>query len=309
MTHLQKIAAIGECMIELTHQDLQTLKMDFSGDTLNTALYLARYQQAYNLSVSYVTVLGDDPYSAMMINQWQEEGIDCSFVQTLSAKLPGLYLIRTDQCGERHFYYYRTQSAAKQLFYTEKMTEICEKLIHFQYLYFSGITLAILDSYSRDALLKLMRRARENGAIICFDPNYRASLWNSVGDAQNIISQAIACANIVLPTFSDEQILFHDKNPEMTIERLRDFGVEEIIVKNGKEGAWVSFDHEIHYLTAAPVEKVVDTTGAGDSFNAAYLASRAQGLNPIKAARCGHKLASRVIQYKGAIIPLNAMRE
>src|SRR3712207_2573497 len=100
---MAKVAAIGECMVELTVLGADTLRLGFGGDTLNTSVYLARL----GIAVDYVTALGDDSYSARMVAQWREEGIGIDLVLRLPGRLPGLYLIETDASGERRFLYWR----------------------------------------------------------------------------------------------------------------------------------------------------------------------------------------------------------
>lgn len=302
-----KFAAIGECMIELRHANAHNLDMGMGGDTFNVALYLARYRDALSLSVDYVTALGDDPYSSMMLESWQQEGIGTQWVQCLKDMLPGLYLIRTDERGERKFYYYRSQSAARKMFYGPKIKAITKKLERYQHLYTSGIPLAVLDTKSRKQLLELLRKAKKNGASISFDTNYRPILWENKATAKKVMTAALKLADRALVTFDDEQKLFGDKTPEQCAKRLHKFGVKEVVIKLGEKGCFISAAGQQQYVPAEKVTNVVDTTAAGDSFNAAYLAGRMTGLNCIDAGRLGHRLAAKVVQFKGAIIPKKEM--
>lgn len=304
-----KFAALGECMIELFHQDDSHLSMSFAGDTYNVTLYLARYAPLLPLQVDYVTALGDDLYSSMMLSIWQQEGIGTEKVQQLAGLLPGLYLIRTDKTGERHFYFYRSQSAAKRLFYGERIEKIIAELVHYQYLYFSGITLAILDETSRERLYALLQEARRKGAIIVFDTNYRPELWEDACQARAVVQQALMGVDIALATLDDEKKLFGDADAQMCIDRLQGWGVGEIAIKLGAEGCVVTTNAGLQTVPGLRVEKVVDTTAAGDSFNAAYLAARIKGYGPQIAAQWGNRLAATVIGYPGAIIPRAAMPE
>src|SRR5260221_2789372 len=111
-----RVACIGECMIELNQRDRETLALAFGGDTLNTAVYLARLNPRERLAVDYVTALGDDPYSDAMIAMWRDEGIGTGSGARLPGKLPGLYLIRISANGERRFFYSRPAAAAHQPF-------------------------------------------------------------------------------------------------------------------------------------------------------------------------------------------------
>jgi 2-dehydro-3-deoxygluconokinase len=304
----KKFLSLGECMVELSHLDENSLKMGFAGDTLNTAVYLARYQKKTNLEVFYASAIGQDPYSKKMRAFWEKEGIQTDLIEVIPDKLSGLYLIDTDEKGERSFYFYRSDSAARQFF--EKISK--EKLYTFSqtldYLYFSGISLAILDPHSQEQCFNFIQTARKNGAIIVFDSNYRPALWSNIEEAKETIQKAHALCDIYLPTFDDHRDLFGAPSPESMLQRLIETTqMKEIIVKKGKEGCWVADQGKVEWTPAKNLKQVKDTTAAGDSFNAAYLAARIQGIKPLDAVEYGHQLASVVVQHPGAIIPKAAM--
>ncbi len=304
---MHQFAAIGEAMVELYHQQEKTLRMSFAGDSLNTAVYLARLFPFTQTKINYITLLGTDPYSDMMLAEWQREGIHTEFIEQLPSKLPGLYLIRTDEKGERTFYFYRSQSAARELFHPAHATKMEAVLPRMNYLYLSNITLAILEPEKYQRLLVLLKKAKTNGATLIFDTNYRPSLWPSIETARQLTEEIMQWVDTALVTFDDEQKLFGDSTPEQCVKRLHQFGAKEVVVKCGAEPCVVSVAGEQHWIPARRVEKVVDTTSAGDAFNAGYLAARWQNHSPMAAARYGHALASCVIQYPGAIIPADKM--
>ena len=103
-------------------------------------------------------------------------------------------------------------------------------------------------------------------------------------------------------TWDDEQALWGDADPEAAIRRLQQAGVREIVLKNGAAGATYATGDTCHHIPAERVEHIVDTTAAGDAFNAGYLAARLQGADPVASCKNGNRLAARVIQHKGAII-------
>jgi 2-dehydro-3-deoxygluconokinase len=300
-----RIASIGECMIELseTADAGGQMRRTFGGDTLNTAVYLARSLGETPASVHYVTALGDDPFSAEMLTAWQREGIDTGLVFRLPGRLPGLYIIRTDATGERSFHYWRSAAAARELLRAEQAENLASALGGFDLVYLSGITLGILDGESRQRLFALLEALKHSGCRIAFDTNHRPRLWQSRAEAQDAVSRVLGLAAVALPTFDDEAALFDDPDPEATARRLHDLGVEEVVVKCGGAACLVSLQGQQAWVAAQTVARPVDTTAAGDSFNAAYLAARLGGQQPQAAAAAGHRLAARVIAHKGAIIP------
>ncbi|MBE9551836.1 MAG: sugar kinase [Proteobacteria bacterium] len=304
---MKKIACIGECMIELFEDATSgpgTMRRTWGGDTLNSAVYLARELAAGQARVSYVTALGDDPYSAEMLEGWTAEGIDTSLTERLPGALPGLYTIRVDERGERDFLYWRDRAAARRLFTTDGAEETLAALAGFDWLYFSGITLAILSAGGREKLMDLCATVRKRGGQVAFDSNFRPRLWPDREEARGVIGQAWRQASVALPTFEDEAALFGDDNAAATVARLRDAGCGEIAVKRGADPCFLASNGEISEVAAKPVSRVVDSTAAGDSFNAAYIAARVAGRPPLEAAKAGHALAARVIGQRGAIIQL-----
>ncbi|AAM87383.1 sugar kinase [Yersinia pestis] len=308
----KNIAVIGECMIELSQKGTD-LSRGFGGDTLNTAVYIARQVSAPDLNVHYVTALGTDSFSEEMLTAWQQENIQTDLIQRMDNKLPGLYFIETDESGERTFYYWRNDAAARFWLTSPAADDICQRLETFDYLYLSGISLAILDSASRQRLLKLLRACRAKGGKVIFDNNYRPRLWQSKEETQEAYRDMLACTDIAFLTLDDEDMLWGEKPLEQVIDRTQALGVSEIIIKRGADSCivWVKEGSEAQQYDVPavklPKEDVVDTTAAGDSFSAGYLAVRLTGGNAHDAAVRGHLTASTVIQYRGAIIPLAAM--
>ncbi|AYY06633.1 sugar kinase [Enterobacter roggenkampii] len=305
----KKIAVIGECMIELSQKGAEVSR-GFGGDTLNTSVYIARQVAPEALTVNYVTALGTDSFSQQMLEAWQSEHIDTSLIQRMENRLPGLYYIETDDTGERTFYYWRNEAAAKFWLESEDAAAICEALSTFDYLYLSGISLAILSPTSREKLLSLLRECRANGGKVIFDNNYRPRLWSSREETQQVYQQMLQCTDIAFLTLDDEDALWGEKPVEDVIARTQAAGVSEVVIKRGAESCLVAITGEAAIEVPAvklAKEKVIDTTAAGDSFSAGYLAVRLTGGTPEAAAQRGHLTASTVIQYRGAIIPREAM--
>lgn len=296
------VATIGECMLELSRQD-SGWKMGHAGDTLNT-LWVVRALLPPQSKTDFVSAFGKDPFSDQQINFLRENGIGIASSPRLEAVHPGLYAI-TLEGAERSFTYWRNQSAARQLAGDPML--LAKSLDGRDLLYFSGITLAILSEDGRASLLSELARARATGSIIAFDPNFRSRLWASQYEARESIALALAHVDIALPTFSDEQELYGDRNPEETSDRLRDAGVLEIVVKNGGEAALVHDSGARLWVPAMRVQPL-DTTGAGDSFNGGYLAARLSGYSSVEAASQAHKAAAITVQAFGALAPMDALK-
>ncbi|CRM42434.1 2-dehydro-3-deoxygluconokinase [Pseudomonas sp. 31 E 6] len=295
-----RIALIGECMIELQHRADGSLQQSFGGDTLNTAVYLRRELGAIG-SVDYVTALGDDSFSDAMCRQWADEGLGLERVQRLPGRLPGLYCIQTDAGGERKFLYWRNEAAVRECFTTPAAEPILAALPDYDVVYLSGITLAVIGEVGRERLVLALIEARRRGAKVVFDNNYRPRLWASVEAARAAYRPVLAEVDIALLTEDDEQALFGFADSEQVFAAYPE--IAEVVLKRGANECLIRCNAEHFAVPALKVERVVDTTAAGDSFSAAYVASRLKGGSPAEAALAGHRLASRVIQVPGALIP------
>ncbi len=309
---MSHIAIIGECMIELNGAPFGTMQQSYGGDTLNAAIYLNRsatnnVEQAGNPSIrtSYVTALGSDAISQQMLERWQSEGISTDLVAIDEKRSPGLYLIQLDDEGERTFLYWRNNSAARYLVQHPNFDAICQSLNDVDMIFFSGISLAILPQSAQIKLLAVIQKLRSRGVTIAFDSNYRPKLWESESATKECYRLGYQTTDIALVTFDDEQQLWGDQTPQDTIDRLHRLGVKTIIVKLGAEGCLVSETPEKapSLIETTPVETVIDSTSAGDSFNGGFLSCYLSGGSVEQACRQGNALARLVIQHHGAIIP------
>jgi 2-dehydro-3-deoxygluconokinase len=170
--------------------------------------------------------------------------------------------------------------------------------------YFSGVTLSLYSNTGLGRFLAALELARKQGAIVAFDGNFRPRGWKGdVTRTRTVFNEALKRVDIALPTFDDEAVLWGDANPEATVARLQAFGIPEIVVKNGPNSALVAHKTTREEVAVPEVVEPIDTTAAGDSFNAAYLAARLTGAEPAAAAAAAHSLAAQVIQHRGAIMP------
>jgi 2-dehydro-3-deoxygluconokinase len=304
-----KIACLGECMIELRPHAPGLLAQGYAGDTYNTAVYLARLDVDARLDVQYATALGGDPFADEMLAAWRAEGVGESLVRRIPERSTGLYAIRTDAAGERHFSYWREQSAARA--YLEGAPaplEACAETIDL--LYLSGITLAVMASALGGRLEALLERVRAAGGRVAFDNNYRARLWPSAQGARRAFEHAYAHCDIALVTLDDEAAIDPAHDAEAHLARVLALPCAEVVVKRGARPTLVRAAGRAPIERPVPaVASVVDTTGAGDSFAAGYLTRRLAGASAEDAVDLGNRLARLVIQHPGALVPRTAMDE
>lgn len=305
------IAAIGEVMVELAPFPIDTLNntsaakgrdimaLSFAGDTYNTSVYMSRL----GLKTDYVTNLGEDTYSQKIIARMNNENIGTDLIQRLPGRSPGLYIINNTPDGEREFFYWRKEAPARELFSTLESSEaLFQKLKQCDCVYLSGITLAIIGEASRQNLLVILEKLRTAGVTIAFDSNYRPRLWRDKQEAQTSMLQIMQHTDIALLTLDDELLLWGDDTIEGTKKRYENCTLRELILKRGAEDAVIITANSQVHIPVPLVANVIDTTGAGDTFNAGYLAARLQNASAEDAARQGIRCAGIIIRYRGAVI-------
>jgi 2-dehydro-3-deoxygluconokinase len=293
------VLAIGECMVELAPTGNGTFAMGYAGDTFNTAWYLRRLLPG-SATVSYLSAVGTDSISDRMVEFMAAEGIATDHIQRVPGRSVGLYLIQLTE-GERSFAYWRSTSAARLL--AEESVKLDAALKGADLIYLSGITLAILDGDARSRLKASLIRARAAGSRVAFDPNIRPALWPDRATMLQSITDMAAAADIVLPSFDDEASHFGDPDPNATAQRYAGKGDRLVVVKDGERPVVTWHDgRSDRHPVPAPTAPVLDTTAAGDSFNAGFLASYLAKADVPTAVAAGVSLAARVIAGPGALV-------
>lgn len=296
---MNRIVSIGECMVELApHAAPDTYRMGIAGDTLNTAWYLRKLMPD-DWRIDYFTAVGEDGASKRAVDFLVKSNLGTDHIIYRKDATIGLYLIELDK-GERTFSYWRGQSAARTL--ANDKAPLQAALINANMAYLSGITIAILEKSNRDRLFEVLSTYRKNGGQVVFDSNLRPKLWNTTDEMKEAVMQFASISDIVLPSFDDEAVWFGDSDLKATAKRYVDCGVKTVIVKNGSDTMYgVSGDESI-LVSPEKVTNIVDTTAAGDSFNAGFLNAFLQGKDLETSMRQAANLAGSVVQKSGALV-------
>lgn len=292
------LLAIGEVMAEIRNGPSEDFSVGFAGDTYNTAVYCARALKVPG-SVGFKTAIGRDSLSSGFIDVAKRERLDTSEISVSPDRNIGIYAVTTDETGERSFYYWRSNSAARAMFDDQAVSQ---RLARAGITYLSGITLAILPAVARRSLMDALRNLTQCGkSLIAFDSNYRPQLWENADTARSCINEMWEIADIALPSIDDELALFNEASEDAVISRFASKAWTACAIKRGARGP-VSPALGLH-PQFQPAAKVVDTTAAGDSFNGGYLAAYIQGKSEENCLLAGHQLASKVVSVSGAIAP------
>lgn len=296
------VISLGECMVELNLTGSGSALVGSAGDTFNTAVYLRRL----GLPTAYGAALGkSDPFSLAILARMADEGIDTGLMVQAEGRMPGLYAIVRDAAGERSFYYWRGEAPARDYYQLVDLGKLEAALREATLIYLSAVSLAVIGERGRAVLLPLLARVAEAGVAVAFDTNYRAELWPGVEISGAAIRAAIGVSRYLSINTADMGAFGGGDAEAMARDWAAD-GVEVVLRHE---------DRRVEVMSGAAVERfgparqvpVVDTTGAGDSFNAGYLAARLKGGDIAHAVAEARRLAAAVVQHPGAIIPRDAM--
>ena len=295
------VVSIGECMIELYSdrpmEEAETFHRSLAGDTLNFAVALARL----GTTTGYITRLGKDPFASYLLNAWRKEGIDVSHVKEVDGFNAVHFLaVKPGTGGDHEAIYYRRGSAASTMDPSDLDPDYIASA---KVLHVSGIPQAISAS-ARATVLRAVEIAGERGVTVSYDPNYRHQLWTHQ-EAREGMEEVLPYVSYIMPNSpSDSEALLDTSDPRQVVESFRARGVEVVAVKCGSRGAFVGAGEEIFEVPAYSPGPAVDTTGAGDAFDAGLLHGLLQGMSPRDAAALGGIAAGLKVRGHGALTTL-----
>jgi 2-dehydro-3-deoxygluconokinase len=297
------VVAFGECMVEVGLLGPGQAAVGFGGDSFNSAVYLRRL----GLSVAYGTALGaEDPFSAGIMKLMAEEGLETGLIRQVAGRLPGLYAIDRDLAGERRFFYWRAESPARDFFALADREALRQAVTGAKLIYLSGVSLAVVGAAGRSVLGELLVEARQAGAAIAFDPNHRPQLWDSPEQARAAVEAVIPLCRYISTQVSDLTGLYGEDGEAKAAE-WAGLGAE-VVLRAANHAVTVRDAETVLRLSPEPPVRALDTTGAGDAFNAGYLYARMTAREPRAAVAIARRLANIVVQHIGAIIPRAAMQ-
>ena len=290
------IAVIGECLIELSANgslaDTSTLNKYFGGDTVTTAVAIARLGG----NVSYLTKVGNDGFSEFIISSLQKENIDTSLIKT-NDEQNGMYIV-SHTSDKKEVLYYKRKTAATKLSVEDLDAEVLKKM---KLIYSTGVVQS-LSASSRELVKEAFKLAKENDVITAYDPNYTSCFMNSI-DTREYFEEIITLTDIVFLSLKNDAVKLYEMDSiDKTMNYFWDKGVKVIVIKSHIDnGYYTGYNGEISFTEFYNSQKAVDTTASGDVFNGGFLYAITNGYTPNDATKFASVVSGLQTQNYGAI--------
>jgi 2-dehydro-3-deoxygluconokinase len=260
------VVAIGECLVEFNQLSSGLYAHSYAGDTLNTSFYASRL----GMRIGYITAIGEDPFGEDIVPLLNLEGIDHTMVATIADRSNGIYFILTEE-GEKRYHFLRRDSAATRMLEHQNLDVLRTYIDSSHWLHLSLTSIGI--QHDKQKLFELLEDIGDTK--ISFDANYRASVWPSTSAARECYERMLPYVTMLFVTDTDHETMYGESDFFDAIRRYQSLGVARLAYRMGKNGS-VLFDGKAQSMPAHDA-LVVDTTGAGDAFNAGFLYSSRNG--------------------------------
>lgn len=309
------IVALGELLIDFTEAGVskegQKLFEQNPGGAPANLLTVASHM---GYRTAFVGKVGKDMHGAFLKETLHKEGICTDYIIEDADCFTTMAFVAINKNGEREFSFARKPGADTRLCREELSRELLESCKVFHY----G-SLSLTNEPSRGATLEAIQIAKTAGALISYDPNYRASLWENEYTATETMKSVIASADIMKVSDEESLLLTGEKEYAKALDTLLQMGPKLVAITLGSEGVLLGKSGKLEKIPGFEV-KTVDTTGAGDSFWGGFLSALLSLDEKLEqkpwevlkeCARFGNATAALCVQKRGGIpaIPEKALVE
>ena len=295
------VVTVGEAMALMIARDpgpleeVREFERATAGAELNVAVGLSRL----GFKVGYLSRLGQDSLGRHLRAFMEAEGLDLRHLRMEEERPTGFMLKQMAQDGaDPQVEYFRRGSAASGL----SMLDMPQQGDDFQrarVLHLTGI-LSALSAGCRELAIAMARRARDDGRLVCFDPNLRPRLWRSPAEMIATVNALASQADLIMPGLAEGRLLTGRQDAADIAAYYLERGARQVVIKLGPQGAYAAdADGRADTVPGIPVRVVVDTVGAGDGFAVGVISALLDGLPLRQAAARGNAIGARVVRFRG----------
>lgn len=285
------VVTIGETMVAFEAEDFGPLRHinSFSkwpgGSESNVTIGLARL----GFKVGWVSRLGNDEFGQYILSVMRGENIDVSQVKVSPEFKTGVFFVERDIADKFKNYYYRKYSAAAHISPQDINESYFAKA---KYIHITGIT-PLLSNLCYRAIEKVMSLCIQHKIPLSFDPNIRLKIAD-ISSIRKVLVPIMEKSQIILSGAEEITLLFEEKNIDKAIKKALDLlgPDKELVVKNGRKGAIVVVEGKTILVPGFSISRILSSIGAGDAFDAGYLAGRLKNLDIQNSARYGNAMGA-----------------
>lgn len=292
-----EVVTLGETMVLLYSSDpavqladARQLAMDCAGADSNFAIAMTRL----GFRAGWISRVGEDPLGEFVVTAVANEGVDVSQVKRDGRGPTGVFFKYQTPTSETRVIYYRRASAASRLGRDDVSSAY---FANASWLHLNGMTCALSENCAR-AFKRAIRLAVANNASVSIDLNLRLQLW-SVAAARRVLIPLLSKATILFGTEDEFLALFGVSSLTAALGAAARHGPKTVVAKRGRRGAIALVRESIISHGGFTPPKVVDTVGAGDGFNAAFVASVLRGMNSGQALRYANLAGAAAATTRG----------
>ena len=264
---------------------METIKMSFGGDALNETIILSELGK----KVQLISKVGDDEAGKRVLGFLQEKDISAESVHIEKSLSTGINIVLIDEKGERHFLTNPNSSLRKlDLEDIQPFLENTAEIISFASMFVSPLM-------TIPKMQQLFSEIKEKGKILTVDMT-KAKNGEKIEDLAELLSYI----DYIFPNEAEIALLTGETDPYRNAEILLEMGVKTAVIKCGEKGCILGDETGIYMIPAVPVQKCVDTTGAGDTFVSGFLWGLSEGWEPLECAKFACAAASCAVEIVGA---------
>jgi len=297
------VIAIGEVLVDFVSTrpgpcvEVPAFEKCFGGAPMNTIVGVARL----GIDAGAIAAVGDDPFGQFLIKELKKNRVDVSQVKVKKGRRTTIAFVANEpKSGERTFFFYRKPWTGETSDSSLEPNEIdLSYITKAKILHVSGFALS--QNPCREAIFKAIKHARKIGVRVSFDPTLRVEVWDSEATLRRTYSRALRLSDIAVFSMEEAEFAFGTSEADVAARKALKYGVGIVGIKLGEKGSYIMSKDGNSVQVPAFEVRPIDTTGAGDGWNAGLLVGLCKGWDLEKCATVANAIGALVVTRRGAI--------